>query len=183
MAAWNGPYKGLIEYSQQHAARRECRNNDGEARVRGSEAAVLHVIRRSARRDCPRNRNGECEQPFLQVDFRNFESTRSRTSMCLAMRSSAPASRSRPHGKPARQSRGERVVAMLTSSVRAEPSSRTRATALSTTRMWSTFRRLHRYVAEKTMRSSRAAVPVAGPPVEGQYAFALARNIWADMLA
>lgn len=191
MAAWNGPYKGLVEY-RPNSTLLDVDIATLTAKLEFDEvkASVLNVIPPQRAGDIARqagmaNANGR----FCQVDFRNFESTAQpgihvlgdATQPAPAMPKSGHMANQ--HGKVAANA----IVSLLAGvPYTQEPVIANTCYSFIDDRNVVHVSSVHRYVAEKkTMEPVMGAGGLSPAPneMEGQYAFAWARNIWADMLA
>ncbi|MEO7761476.1 MAG: FCSD flavin-binding domain-containing protein [Casimicrobiaceae bacterium] len=190
MAAWNGPYKGLVEYRPNSTLLDvNVAAMTAKLEFEDVKAAVLNVI--------PPQRAGaiarelgmaNANSRFCQVDFRNFESTAQPNIHVLGDAiQPAPAMpksghMANQHGKVAANA----IVAMLTGQpYPQEPVIANTCYSFIDDKRVVHVSSVHRYVPEhKTMEPVPGSGGVSPAPseVEGQYAFAWARNIWADML-
>ena len=191
MAAWNGPYKGLVEY-RPNSTLLDVNVAAMTAKLEFDEVkyGVLNVI--------PPQRAGEIARQagmanansrFCQVDFRNFESTAQPGIHVLGDAiQPAPAMpksghMANQHGKVAANA----IVAMLSNrSYTQEPVVANTCYSFIDDKNVVHVASVHRYSADKkTMEAVAGSGGLSAGPseIEGQYAFAWARNIWADMLA
>jgi sulfide dehydrogenase [flavocytochrome c] flavoprotein subunit len=190
MAAWNGQYKGLVEY------RPNCTLLDvdlatltAKLEFEDVKCDVLNVI--------PPQRAGaiarelgmaNANNRFCQVDFRNFESTAQPGIHVLGDAiQPAPAMpksghMANQHGKVAANA----IVSILSGQpYTQEPVIANTCYSFIDDKSVVHVSSVHRYSAEKkTMEPVPGAGGLSPGPseIEGQYAFAWARNIWADML-
>jgi NADPH-dependent 2,4-dienoyl-CoA reductase/sulfur reductase-like enzyme len=191
MAAWNGPYKDLVEY-KPNSNLLDVNATAMTAKLEFEEvkAAVLNVI--------PPQRAGaiarelgmaNANNRFCQVDFRNFESTAQKDIHVLGDAiQAAPAMpksghMANQHGKVAANA----IVAMLTNQpYTQEPVVANTCYSFIDDKTVVHVASVHRYIADKkTMETVQGSGGLSPGPteIEGQYAFAWARNIWSDMLA
>ena len=190
MAAWNGPYKGLVEYKPNSTLLDvDASTLTVKLEFEEVKAAVLNVI--------PPQRAGaiarelgmaNANNRFCQVDFRNFESTAHPNIHVLGDAiQPAPAMpksghMANQHGKVAANA----IVAMLSNQpYTQEPVVANTCYSFIDDKTVVHVSSVHRYIAEKkTMETVQGSGGLSPGPtdVEGQYAFAWARNIWSDML-
>ena len=190
-AAWNGPYKGLIEYRPNSTLLDvDVATMTAKLEFEDVQASVLNVI--------PPQRAGaiarelgmaNANNRFCQVDFRNFEATAQPNIHVLGDAiQPAPAMpksghMANQHGKVAANA----IVAMLANQpYTQEPVIANTCYSFIDDKSVVHVSSVHRYIPEqKTMEPVAGAGGLSPAPseVEGQYAFAWARNIWADMLA
>ncbi len=191
MAAWNGPYKGLVEYKPNSSLLDvDLAGMTAKLEFEDVKYAVLNVI--------PPQRAGaiarelgmaNANNRFCQVDFRNFESTAQPGIHVLGDAiQPAPAMpksghMANQHGKVAANA----IVSMLAGQpYTQEPVIANTCYSFIDDKTVIHVSSVHRYVAEKkTMEVVQGSGGLSSGPseIEGQYAFAWARNIWADMLA
>ena len=191
MAAWNGPYKGLVEYkANSNLLDVNVAALTAKLEFEEVKAAVLNVI--------PPQRAGaiaselgmaNANNRFCQVDFRNFESTAQKDIHVLGDAiQAAPAMpksghMANQHGKVAANA----IVAMLTNQpYTQEPVIANTCYSFIDDKNVVHVASVHRYMPEKkTMETVQGSGGLSPGPtdIEGQYAFAWARNVWADMLA
>ena len=191
MAAWNGPYKGLIEYKPNSTLLDvDVAASTVKLEFDDVKYSVLNVI--------PPQRAGtiareigmaNANSKFCQVDFRTFESTVQPYIHVLGDAiQPAPAMpksghMANQHGKVAAGA----IIAMLTGgAVVQTPVIANTCYSFIDDKTVVHVSSVHRYNAEK---KTMEAVPGSGglspapSEVEAQYAFAWARNMWNDMLA
>jgi len=190
MAAWNGQYKGLVEYRpNSNLLDVDLATLTAKLEFEEVKADVLNVI--------PPQRAGaiarevgmaNANNRFCQVDFRTFESTVQPNIHVLgdaiqpgpAMPKSGHMANQ--HGKVAANA----IVCMLTNQpVLQEPVIANTCYSFIDDKNVVHVSSVHRYVAEKkTMEPVAGSGGLSTSPneMEGQYAFAWARNIWFDML-
>ena len=191
MAAWNGPYKGLIEYKPNSLLLDvDLAGATAKLEFEDVKYGVLNVI--------PPQRAGaiarelgmaNANNRFCQVDFRNFESTAQPGIHVLGDAiQAAPAMpksghMANQHGKVAANA----IVSLLAGqSYTQEPVIANTCYSFIDDQSVVHVSSVHRYVADKkTMEIVQGSGGLSPGPseTEGQYAFAWARNIWADMLA
>ena len=191
MAAWNGPYKGLIEYRPNSTLLDvDVATLTARLEFEDVKASVLNVI--------PPQRAGaiarqlgmaNANERYCQVDFRNFESTAQPGIHVLGDAiQPAPAMpksghMANQHGKVAANA----IVNMLAGQpYTQEPVIANTCYSFLDDKSVVHVSSVHRYSAEKkTMEPVAGAGGLSPGPseLEGQYALAWARNIWADMLA
>jgi sulfide dehydrogenase [flavocytochrome c] flavoprotein chain len=190
MAAWNGPYKGLVEY-RPNSTLLDVDVAAMTAKLEFEEVkyAVLNVI--------PPQRAGaiarelgmaNANNRYCQVDFRNFESTAHPGIHVLGDAiQPAPAMpksghMANQHGKVAANA----IVSILSGqSYTQEPVIANTCYSFIDDKNVVHVSSVHRYVTEKkTMEIVLGSGGLSPGPseIEGQYAFAWARNIWSDML-
>jgi len=190
LAAWNGPYKGLVEYKPNSTLLDvDVAAMTAKLEFEDVKAAVLNVIppQRAgaiAREAGMANANAR----YCQVDFRTFESTAQPNIHVLGDAiQPAPAMpksghMANQHGKVAANA----IVCMLTGQpVLEEPVIANTCYSFIDDKNVVHVSSVHRYMADKkTMEPVPGAGGLSSAPsdIEGQYAFAWARNIWADML-
>ena len=190
MAAWNGPYKGLIEYRpNSNLLDVDLATLTAKLEFEDVKADVLNVIppQRAgaiAREAAMANANNR----FCQVDFRTFESTAQPNIHVLGDAiQPAPAMpksghMANQHGKVAANA----IVCMLTGQpILQEPVIANTCYSFIDDKNVVHVSSVHRYIAEKkTMEPVPGSGGLSTSPneIEGQYAFAWARNIWSDML-
>ena len=190
-AAWNGPYQGLVEYKPNSTlVDVDPATLTAKLEFDSVNAAVLNVIppqRASAiaREIGIANANGR----FCQVDFRNFESTAQPGIHVLGDAiQAAPAMpksghMANQHGKVAANA----IVATLTGQpYTQEPVITNTCYSFIDDKNVVHVSSVHRYMPDKkTMEIVAGSGGLSPGPtaIEGQYAFAWARNLWADMLA
>ncbi len=190
-AAWNGPYQGLVEYKPNSTLIDvDVATLTAKLEFDSVKAAVLNVI--------PPQRAGavarelgmaNANNRFCQVDFRNFESTVQPGIHVLGDAiQPAPAMpksghMANQHGKVAANA----IVAMLTGQpYTQEPVIANTCYSFIDDKNVVHVSSVHRYMPDKkTMEIVAGSGGLSPGPtdIEGQYAFAWARNIWADMLA
>ena len=190
-AAWNGPYKGLVEYKpNSNLLDVDPATMTAKLEFEEVKAAVLNVV--------PPQRAGaiarelgmaNANNRFCQIDFRTFESTAQPNIHVLgdaiqpgpAMPKSGHMANQ--HGKVAANA----IVCLLTNQpVPQEPVVANTCYSFIDDKTVVHVSSVHRYNAEKkTMEVVQGSGGLSPGPtdIEGQYAFAWARNIWADMLA
>jgi sulfide dehydrogenase [flavocytochrome c] flavoprotein chain len=191
MAAWNDPYKGLVEY-RPNSTLLDVNVAAMTAKLEFEDVkyGVLNVI--------PPQRAGAIARElgmanvnsrFCQVDFRNFESTAQpgihvlgdATQPAPAMPKSGHMANQ--HGKVAANA----IVSMLAGQpYTQEPVIANTCYSFIDDKNVVHVSSVHRYVADKkTMEIVQGSGGLSPGPseIEGQYAFAWARNIWSDMLA
>ena len=190
MAAWNGPYKGLIEY-RPNSTLLDVNLAGSTAKLEFDDVkyTVLNVIppQRAgaiAREGGMANANSR----FCQVDFRTFESTAQPNIHILGDAiQPAPAMpksghMANQHGKVAAGA----IVALLSGQQPvAEPVVANTCYSFIDDKTVVHVSSVHRYNAEKkTMEAVAGSGGLSAAPseVEAQYAFAWARNIWSDTL-
>lgn len=190
MAAWNGPYKGLIEY-KPNSTLLDVNVAASTAKLEFEDVkyAVLNVIppQRAgaiAREGGMANANNR----FCQVDFRTYESTAQPNIHILGDAiQPAPAMpksghMANQHGKVAAGA----IVAMLSGQqVLQDPVIANTCYSFIDDKNVVHVATVHRYSAEKkTMEVVQGSGGLSAGPseVEAQYAFAWSRNIWNDML-
>ena len=191
MAAWNGPYKGLIEYKPNSTLLDvDVPASTVKLEFEDVKYSVLNVI--------PPQRAGtiareigmaNANSKFCQVDFRTFESTVQPYIHVLGDAiQSAPAMpksghMANQHGKVAAGA----IIAMLTGgAVVQAPVIANTCYSFIDDKTVVHVSSVHRYNAEhKTMEVVPGSGGLSPAPseVEAQYAFAWARNMWNDMLA
>ncbi|MEP6702467.1 MAG: FCSD flavin-binding domain-containing protein [Betaproteobacteria bacterium] len=189
-AVWNAQYKGFVEYRPNSTLLDvDLATMTAKLEFEDVKAAVLNVI--------PPQRAGaiarelgmaNANSRFCQVDFRNFESTAQPNIHVLGDAiQPAPAMpksghMANQHGKVAANA----IVAMLTGQpYPQEPVIANTCYSFIDDKRVVHVSSVHRYVPEhKTMEPVPGSGGLSSAPseVEGQYAFAWARNIWADML-
>ena len=191
MAAWNGTYKGLIEYKPNSSLLDvDLAGATAKLEFDNIKYDVLNVI--------PPQRAGaiareigmaNANNRFCQVDFRNFESTAQPGIHVLgdaiqpgpAMPKSGHMANQ--HGKVAANA----IVSLLAGQpYTQEPVIANTCYSFIDDKTVVHVASVHRYVADKkTMEAVQGSGGLSPGPteIEGQYAFAWARNIWADMLA
>ncbi|MEO8136762.1 MAG: FCSD flavin-binding domain-containing protein [Betaproteobacteria bacterium] len=191
MAAWNGPYKGLIEY-RPNSTLLDVNASTLTAKLEFDEvkASVLNIV--------PPQRAGEIARQlgmanannrFCQIDFRTFESTAQPGIHVLgdaiqpgpAMPKSGHMANQ--HGKVAANA----IVSLLAGQpFTQEPVIANTCYSFIDDKNVVHVASVHRYIAEKkTMEVVAGSGGLSPGPteMEGQFAFSWARNIWADMLA
>ena len=190
MAAWNGPYKGLIEYKPNSTLLDvDIAASTAKLEFENVKYAVLNVI--------PPQRAGaiarelgmaNANNRFCQVDFRTFESTVQPNIHVLGDAiQAAPAMpksghMANQHGKVAA---GAIIALLAGQSPIEEPVVANTCYSFIDDKTVVHVASVHRYVADKkTMEPVAGAGGLSPAPseVEAQYAFAWARNIWNDML-
>lgn len=191
MAAWNGPYKGLVEYRpNSNLLDVDLATLTAKLEFEEIKAAVLNVIPPQRAGAIAREAGmANANNRFCQVDFRTFESTAQPNIHVLgdAIQPGAAMPKSghmaNQHGKVAANA----IVCMLTNQpVPQEPVIANTCYSFIDDKNVVHVSSVHRYVAEKkTMEPVAGSGGLSTSPneIEGQYAFAWARNIWADMLA
>ncbi len=191
MAAWNGPYKGLVEYRPNSTLLDvDVATLTAKLEFDTVKASVLNVIPPQRASDIARQLGmANANNRFCQVDFRNFESTAQPGIHVLGDAiQPAPAMpksghMANQHGKVAANA----IVSLLAGvPYTQEPVVANTCYSFIDDRNVVHVSSVHRYVAEKkTMEPVAGAggLSPAANEMEGQYAFAWARNIWADMLA
>ena len=190
MAAWNGPYKGLIEYKPNSTLLDvDVAASTAKLEFDNVRYSVLNVI--------PPQRAGaiarelgmaNANNRFCQVDFRTFESTAQPNIHVLGDSvQSAPAMpksghMANQHGKVAAGA----IIAMLAGQQPVqEPVVANTCYSFIDDKSVVHVASVHRYIAEKkTMETVQGSGGLSPAPseVEAQYALAWARNIWHDML-
>ena len=189
-AAWNGPYKGFVEYRPNSTLLDvDVATLTAKLEFEDVKCDVLNVIppQRAgaiAREGGMANANGR----YCQVDFRNFESTAQPGIHVLGDAiQPAPAMpksghMANQHGKVAANA----IVSILTGQpYTQEPVIANTCYSFIDDRNVVHVSSVHRYSADKkTMEPVAGAGGLSAAPsdIEGQYAFAWARNIWSDML-
>ena len=190
-AAWNGPYKGMIEY----------RNN---SEVKEVEAATLTAVTDLGDRQqadvlnvIPPQRAGDIAQKagvinannrWCQVDWLSLESTTQKGIHILGD-ALLPAPAMPKSGHMANQHAKTAAAAIIEMQSGRSPS----ATPMMTNTCYSFIddknvvhiSSVHAYdAADKTMKTvpGSGGLSPAANELEGRYAYAWARNIWADML-
>ena len=191
MAAWNGQYKGLVEY-RPNSTLLDVNVATMTAKLEFDDVkyGVLNVI--PPQRAGPIARQAvmaKANDRFCQVDFRNFESTAQPGIHVLGDAiQPAPAMpksghMANQHGKVAANA----IVALLSNrSYTQEPVVANTCYSFIDDKNVVHVASVHRYSAEKkTMEAVAGSGGLSAGPseIEGQYAFAWARNVWADMLA
>ena len=191
MAAWNGQYKGLVEY-RPNSTLLDVNVAAMTAKLEFDEVkyGVLNVIPPQRAGAIAREAGmANANNRFCQVDFRNFEST-AQPGIHLLGDAIQPAPAmpksghmANQHGKVAANA----IVAMLTNrSYTQEPVVANTCYSFIDDKNVVHVASVHRYSAEKkTMEAVAGSGGLSAGPseIEGQYAFAWARNVWADMLA
>ena len=194
MKAWNEEYKGIVEYRPNYVltgvdvatltAKFETAD-DVKADVLNVDSAAARGRHRGAgRRDHGEQPLVRSRLPVVRVDQGEEAST------CSATRSrSRPACRSPGTWRTSTRRSAAAAIVSAARGPAAEPgagASTTRATASSPTRTSCTWRRC---TSTTGTRRRSSTVPGSGGlspamnALEGEYAFAWAKNIWADMLA
>ena len=190
MAAWNGPYKGLIEYKPNSTLLDvDLATSTVKLEFDDVKYSVLNVI--------PPQRAGaiareigmaNANNRFCQVDFRTFESTAQANIHVLGDAiQPAPAMPKSGHmaNQHAKVAAGAIIAMLAGQSPVDEPVVANACYSFIDDRTVVHVASVHRYVADKkTMEPVMGAGGLSPAPseVEAQYAFAWARNIWNDML-
>ena len=190
MAAWNGPYQGLIEYKPNSTLLDvDLAGSTAKLEFEDVKYDVLNVIppQRAgaiAREAGMANANGR----YCQVDFRTFESTAQPHIHVLGDAiQPAPAMPKSGHmaNQHAKVAAGA-IVAMLSGQpVVQEPVVANTCYSFIDDKTAVHVSSVHRYNPEhKTMEAVPGSGGLSPAPseVEAEYAFAWARNIWSDML-
>lgn len=190
-AAWNGDYKGLVEYRPNSTLLDvDLATLTAKLEFEDVQAAVLNVIppQRAgalARELGMANANGR----WCQVDFRTFEST-AQPHIHVLGDAIQPAPAMPKSGHMANQHAkvaANAIVCMLANvPYPQEPVVANTCYSFLDDKNVVHVSSVHRYDPEKkTMEPVAGAGGLSPGPseIEGQYAFAWARNIWSDMLA
>jgi NADPH-dependent 2,4-dienoyl-CoA reductase/sulfur reductase-like enzyme len=191
MAAWNGPYKGLVEYRpNSNLLDVDVATLTAKLEFEDVKADVLNVIPPQRAGAIAREAGmANANSRFCQIDFLTFESTAQPNIHVLgdaiqpgpAMPKSGHMANQ--HGKVAANA----IVCMLLNQpVPQEPVIANTCYSFIDDKNVVHVSSVHRYVAQKkTMEPVAGSGGLSPSPseMEGQYAFAWARNIWSDMLA